>query len=201
MTVFTDKVQKYLPRMMSDLNITKEQASGIFGNIGTETGGFMALQEIKPTVKGSRGGYGWLQWTGPRRKTYEAWCKAKSLDPSADETNYLYLVHETTTDEKASLVALRRTPTVEAATETFMTKNLRPGVANLTSRKKYANIAYNVPITTSSAPEHGSAGAIVVAGGAALTQTPHHYWPWIIGGTLVAALVTWLIVRLIRKGS
>src|SRR5258706_3609441 len=59
MTIFTDKAVRYIPRLQVDLGITREQACGIFGNLGTETGGFTALQEIKPTVAGSRGGYGW----------------------------------------------------------------------------------------------------------------------------------------------
>jgi lysozyme family protein len=38
----------------------------------------------------------------------------------------------------------------------------------------------------------GAAGAIVVAGGAAVASTPHHYWPWIIGGTIAAALIAFI---------
>lgn len=200
MTIFTDKVQKYLPRLMKDLSITRIQACGIFGNIGGETGGFTALQEKNPTVKGSAGGYGWLQWTGPRRKKYFAWAKTKGFNVADDETNYQYLVYETLNDESASLVSLKKTTTIEASTETFMLKNLRPGIPNLKGRINWANKAYTVPVPTSSAIEHSSAGGIVVAGGATLTQTPHNYWPWIIGGTLVVALITWLTVRFIRKG-
>ena len=45
---------------------------------------------------------------------------------------------------------------------------------------------------------HGSAGAVVLAGGAALTQTPHHIWPWIIGGTALAAIIIWLGVHIYK---
>lgn len=141
MTIFTDKAKVYVPRLMKDLNITRVQACGIFGNLGTETGGFKHLQEISPVVKGSRGGYGWMQWTGPRRKKYEAWAQSKNLIPSLDETNYQYLVHETLTDEKHSLVQLRKTTTPEAAAYTFMKLNLRPGVEHVKSREDYARKA------------------------------------------------------------
>ncbi len=38
----------------------------------------------------------------------------------------------------------------------------------------------------------GAAGAVIVAGGAAVAATPHHYWPWIIGGTIVAAIIAFI---------
>jgi lysozyme family protein len=41
---------------------------------------------------------------------------------------------------------------------------------------------------------NGSAGAVVIAGGAAATQAPHHYLPWIIGGTVLAAVIVWLTI-------
>lgn len=37
-----------------------------------ERGGFTLLQEQKPTVAGSKGSFGWYQWTGPRRRAYFA---------------------------------------------------------------------------------------------------------------------------------
>src|ERR1044072_3914610 len=127
MSVFTEKAKKYVPRLMADLQITRIQACGIFGNIGTETGGLMLLQEINPVVKGSKGGYGWSQWTGVRRRKYETWCKNNYLEPASDEANYRYLVKETKDDELASLNGLKKTTTLEAATETWMLLNLRPG--------------------------------------------------------------------------
>src|SRR6267154_369909 len=134
MTVFTDKAKVYVPRLMKDLAVKDFQACGIFGNIGGETGGFVALQEKKPTVAGSAGGYGWLMWTGPRRRKFTMWCKAQNMDPASDEANYQYLVKETLTDEAHSLAQLKKTTTLEAATETFMLQNLRPGIPNLQGR-------------------------------------------------------------------
>src|SRR5688572_31564347 len=87
MGIFEDKVRKYNDRLKHDFQINDTQACGIWGNLGTETGGFTALQEKNPVVKGSRGGYGWMQWTGPRRKKYELWAKEKGLNVADDETN------------------------------------------------------------------------------------------------------------------
>jgi hypothetical protein len=47
-------------------------AAAILGNIGHECDGFRHLQEIHPVA--GRGGLGWCQWTGPRRRAFEAWC-------------------------------------------------------------------------------------------------------------------------------
>lgn len=186
MTVFTDKAKVYIPRLMKDLSITEVQACGIFGNLGAETGGFTALQEIKPTVAGSKGGYGWMQWTGPRRRKYEAWCKTNNLNPASDEANYRYLVQETNTDEVHSLVQLRKTTTLEAATETFMAQNLRPGVKNLPARINYAKQAQLAVHTNKAEAKQSTTVAGTVGGGViACAATPTHYWPWIIGITAV----------------
>lgn len=191
MTTFTNKAVVYIPRLQVDLGITREQACGIFGNLGTETGGFTALQEIKPVVPGSRGGYGWMQWTGPRRRKYEAWCKAQNLSPAADETNYRYLVLETKTDEAHSLSQLKKTTTVEAATETFMAQNLRPGVKHLDNRIAWAKKADEA--TKEAAP--AATGAVVGGGGAviAMSQTEPKYWIWIMFAALAAGLIGYIV--------
>lgn len=207
MSIFTDKVVKFTPRLMKDLNITKIQACGIWGNIGGETGGFTALQEINPTVAGSRGGYGWMQWTGPRRRTYEAWCRKNGLNKADDETNYKYLVKETSTDERASLVALRQCKTVDAAVTTFCNKNLRPGIPNLRGRINWGNKAWAVvkdlstPVSTESKT---AGGAVVVAGGAAAATATQHNWGWIeyteIGlGVVLLGITVWAIVNWYNK--
>lgn len=178
---------------MVDLNLSRVQACGIMGNIGGETGGFKALQEIKPTVAGSRGGYGWMQWTGPRRKKYEAWAKAKNLNIASDETNYLYLVEETKTDEVHSLMQLRKTTTVESATETFMLQNLRPGAPHLEGRIKWAKLAE----TETRSPVAETSTTVAAGGGAviAMTQTEPRYWIWIIIAAVAAGAIGWIVIR------
>lgn len=198
MTIFTDKAIKYIPRMQIDLGITREQACGIFGNLGTETGGFTALQEKKPTVAGSRGGYGWMQWTGPRRRKYEAWYKANNLDPASDETNYKYLVQETKTDEAHSLSQLKKTTSIESATETFMKQNLRPGAPHLENRISWAKKADEA--TKSSAPATTAVVGTVAAGGtvAAAAQSGHT-WLWIAAGVIAVIAVIGFTLHWINK--
>lgn len=160
MTLFNDKAIKYVPRLMKDLDISHINACGIFGNLGTETGGFTALQEKKPTVAGSKGGYGWMQWTGLRRRKYEAWCSENGLKGYDDDTNYKYLIKESLTEEYNSIKLLRKTTTIEASTETFMLKNLRPGVPHLDNRINWAHKAYDATKGTSRLEDTTSNGGL-----------------------------------------
>jgi len=88
-------------------DLTLNQAAAIVGNLGFESGGLKIMQEIAP-VGGGRGGYGWAQWTGPRRLAYEAWCRNQGLAASSDEANYRYLCVELQSSHKYVMAALRK---------------------------------------------------------------------------------------------
>lgn len=49
------------------------------------------------------------------------------------------------------------------------------------------------PSKTGVGASTGAAGAVVVAGGTAVASTPQHYWPWIIVGTIVTAIVAFIL--------
>jgi hypothetical protein len=145
--LFVSSVRTYGPRMMRDLGLTAEQCAGIFGNIGHECNGMHEMQEVSPRG-GGRGGAGWLQETGPRRRKFEAWLVQHGYvvrgrpNIGHPEGNYRYIVKETSTDERSALAALKRCRTVEAATNSFMINDERPGIRALNSRIRWANIAY-----------------------------------------------------------
>lgn len=65
MTPFDTLSPRIMRDLMRDFPIDKLDAAAVCGNIGRETNGLTVMQEVKPTVPGSRGGYGWPQWTGP----------------------------------------------------------------------------------------------------------------------------------------
>lgn len=126
-------------RLMSDLQkelgLTKEQAAGFVGNLAHETGDFKFMQEIDPVVKGSRGGYGFAQWTGPRRKAFEAWAKENDMNISGYDANLGFLLHEiNNTSEGRFMDALRGASTVEDSARIVSNKYLRPGKPHLNSR-------------------------------------------------------------------
>lgn len=201
MALFEDKCKKYIPRLTKDLSITREQASGIFGNLGTETGGFKHLQELNPVVAGSRGGFGWMQWTGPRRKAYEAWCKKNNLKPADDESNYQYLVYETLNIETKSLIQLRKTTTPETAAETFCALNLRPGVPHMSSRKAYARRAYEA---VKALPGAGSATTTAIVVGTAATQAlwdNPHFWSLLGITTIAGGALGYFVYQIYKKST
>lgn len=102
-------------QLCADLQLSQEQAAGLVGNLGYESIGFTTLQEIKPLVEGSAGGFGWAQWTGPRRRKFEAWTRESGLALSSDEANYGFLLHELTGDYRTFMSRLSACATIEDA--------------------------------------------------------------------------------------
>jgi hypothetical protein len=131
------------PRMMRDLMrdfapLADFQAAGIVGNGGGESGGFTIAQEGRPTS--GRGGWGGFQWTGPRRKNYEAYIKSKGFNPADAATAldydmmYGFLAQELRGPERATIPAVRASTSLADATKAFMMKFERPGVPNISGR-------------------------------------------------------------------
>ena len=102
-------------RLEKDLGLTLEQAAGLVGNLGYESAQFKTLQEIKPLIPGSKGGFGIAQWTGVRRRNFEAWCSENGLYPHSMEANYGFLLHELRGDYKSFADRLRRALSVADA--------------------------------------------------------------------------------------
>lgn len=139
MTLFVTKAPKVMSDLMRDLpQLSDEDAAAIVGNLGHESGGFATLQEIVPTVKGSRGGYGWAQWTGPRRKAFEAWCASVGLSPASDAANYGFLLVELRGTEKRAIPAVMKAAGLEAKVKAFELAFERAGVKHYPSRNSYA---------------------------------------------------------------
>lgn len=127
-------------QLMRDYGLSPAAAAGFAGNLAHESGNFKTLQEISPAVKGSRGGFGWAQWTGPRRRQFESWSATNNLDPASREANYGFLKHELSdTPEGGVLAALRGVDDVPTATKIVSDKFLRPGIPHMSSRINKAN--------------------------------------------------------------
>lgn len=138
---FNEWSVKFTRLLMADFGFSALDCHAIMGNLGEESGGFLALQERKPLVAGSKGGYGIAQWTGPRRRAYEAYCARNKLDPADMMTNYKYLFVELSGDEKASVSKVKDANTLETKTEAFMKGFLRPGIPHLDVRIQWAKRA------------------------------------------------------------
>ena len=149
------------PRIMKDLmaafGLTDTQAAAILGNLGHESGGFRFMQEIKP-ISG-KGGLGWAQWTGPRRRTFVAFCNGKGLPTDSYAGNLGYLKSELDPvrgSERKAIPAVKAAGSLPAMVNAFEEAFERAGIKALASREKFANRALSA---FQSAPSAGSAGA------------------------------------------
>lgn len=139
-------------RLAQDLKITPQQAAGIVGQLGHESAGLQAINEASPVVPGSRGGFGWAQWTGPRRRQFEEFASGRGLDVTDPEANYGFLVHElTSTPEGRVLDNLRKAPDAMTAGRVFTDEFLRPGVPAYESRDSWTERALNFLIPSAQA--------------------------------------------------
>ena len=94
-------------RLAEFFNLQPFQAAGIVGNLGYESAGFTKLHEIGQPE--GQGGYGWAQWTGPRRKTFMDYCDLHRLDWRSDEANYGYLFAELRMEYHHTITAVSQT--------------------------------------------------------------------------------------------
>lgn len=127
-----------MDKLIADFGFSVEDAAAIMGNAGHESAGFEKMQEMKPTVKGSRGGYGWFQWTGPRRRAFEAYCERNKLDINSREANYAFLFVELKGDEKAAVPKTKAAVGLNAKTKAFELAFERAGVKHYPSRYEWA---------------------------------------------------------------
>jgi hypothetical protein len=137
-----------IKHLMEDLDPLMDfQAAGIVGNLAGESG-IQAINEIRPLVPGSRGGWSWAQWTGPRRVAFEEHAAARGLDIHSDEAAYEFLVKELRTTERRALKRLRKTKNIEDATYVFEVAFERPSDPHggLPSRIRFARRALDYHI-------------------------------------------------------
>ena len=129
-----------IDRLMRDFHLSAAQAAGIVGNLAHESGGFVLYQELAPLA--GRGGAGWAQWTGPRRRAFEAWANGRGLDLRSLEANYGFLKQELETGYKGAISAVKLAESVEAAMQAFEAAYERSGIKHYPSRRKWAGRAY-----------------------------------------------------------
>jgi hypothetical protein len=102
-------------RLARDLNLTRDQSSGIVSNLLAEGGTMEGINERNP-APGTRGGFGWAQWTGSRRIAFEQWAAAHHRDIADPQTNYDYLVEDIRAHpDTLNAVRSARDPTSAAA--------------------------------------------------------------------------------------
>jgi Phage tail lysozyme len=117
----TTKGSQVATHLMHDLGMSKEGAAGAIGNLLHEDPSLKAMNEKHPLIPGSRGGYGWAQWTGTRRDEFEDWSKKHNLDVSSDAANYGFLVYDLKAHFSALLKRMQHESTQQAAEDFYHT--------------------------------------------------------------------------------
>ena len=141
MAKFDDIAPWAMRMLIQDFGFSVADAAAIMGNAGHESGGLVKMQEIKPVVAGSRGGYGWFQWTGPRRRAFEAYCKRNGYDPASNNANYKFLFIELKSTEKKAVNATKKAVGLYNKVKAFELNFERAGVKHYDSRLKWAQRA------------------------------------------------------------
>lgn len=127
------------PRVMDwlkrDFGLTTTQAAGILGNIGRECGGFTDM------VEDHGSGRGMCQWSGPRARQFEAFCKKRGASIHDLAANYGFLHLELSGAYAYCITALKRQATLSGATSSFMKTFEKPGIPALADRIRWGQLA------------------------------------------------------------
>jgi Phage tail lysozyme len=140
---FLAKAPGIMAKLIADFGLKDFQAAGLLGNIGEECDGFREMQEKKPLIPGSKGGFGWAQWTGPRRTKFEAFCSGLGLSPFADAANYGFLREELNTSQAMSLTAIQKTASIAKAVRSFEAtfEGAKAGLEHFDRRDQWSDLA------------------------------------------------------------
>jgi len=169
---FAQKSPEIMSRLMGDFSLDAPMAAKIMGNLGHESMGFKAFNEV-----GGGGGIGWAQWTGSRNHGFRDWSAANHLDPHSDEANYGFLKHELAGRYAGSVAGLKAGGSLEGFERSFE----GAGVKAYGSRHAYeraaldayshrgATVSAGRPAATVSAPPPRKVSPGVPAGGAMTT--------------------------------
>lgn len=142
-------------KLMRDLSLTKEQASGIVGNLWAESG--LVPDRIQGSgmktgtiSQASSGGYGWAQYTHQSLKNdFIKHAKSKGIDiknqPATDDINYSYLV-QWIKSNATRLSKLKSKSSTRDATDFFLKQYEKPADQSklaLNKRSGYANAIFS----------------------------------------------------------
>lgn len=192
----------------------------IAGNGGEESNGLTAAQEAHP-ISGGVGGYGWFQWTGPRRKAFFNWCAKAKLDPRTDEANIGFLIYELSTTQTSALTAMAREATLESKTKAFMNTFERPNAkyAHLPVRLEFARRALAtwkekgaasvikvpakplpsiLPVPSIQVPPTAVGGIAAATGGAVAKVAGVHDPIWLVG-IVIGLFIGYVVVHALLK--
>ena len=103
--------------LVTKFGLNPTQAAGLIGNLGYESSGLTpGIHE--QGLPGNQGGLGYAQWTGSRRREFEAWAAKNNLDVHSEAANRGFLENElsNTPVGRATIAALKKSQTLQQST-------------------------------------------------------------------------------------
>jgi hypothetical protein len=95
-------------------------------NVGDESGFDPGINELAPIVPGSRGGFGFSQWTGPRRRALDAYAANRGVPVSDPEMQLDFLMTELQGPEASAWQRISAAQTTPEAAAAVVNHFLRP---------------------------------------------------------------------------
>jgi hypothetical protein len=124
----------YLKRLMLERGIQDHVADAFLMNFQDESGFDPGINEKAPLVKGSRGGFGLYQTTGPRRKAYEEYAKMRGAALDDPEAQIDFMMLELQGPESRAAESIFAAPDTRSAAIAIARDFLRPSEENLAKR-------------------------------------------------------------------
>ena len=114
-------------------------------NAQDESGLNPGINEAAPIVPGSRGGYGLMQWTGPRRRALEAFAADRGASVSDPNVQMDYLLTELHGPESRAWSRISAAQTPEEAAAAIVNDFLRPAESHRARRERnyLAGVTFN----------------------------------------------------------
>jgi len=110
------------------------------------------INETNPTVPGSRGGFGLMQWTGPRRRNLEAFAAQRGVAVSDPDMQMDFLVSELHGSESRAWRSIQSAQDTVSAARAITDTFLRPGIPRYDTRRKNAEEMAGIPATQNAVP-------------------------------------------------
>lgn len=118
-----------------DRGLPEHIADGFVMNFKDESGLNPGINERAPIVPGSRGGFGFAQWTGPRRRALEAYAVQRGLPVSDANLQLDFLMTELQGPENKAWQAISAAPDAGQAAAAIVNNFLRPAEQHRATRE------------------------------------------------------------------
>lgn len=136
---------EYLYAGLIERGIAPHIAQAFVVNARDESGLNPGINEAAPIVPGSRGGYGLLQWTGPRRRALEAYAADHGASVADPDMQMDYLLTELQGPESRAWSRIQGAQNAEQAAAAIVNDFLRPAESHRASRERnyLAGVTFN----------------------------------------------------------